>query len=75
MAYHVSKAEFTLLVEQALDELPEPFVQYMEEISIEIRDRPTRKELHRLGLGSRDLLLGLYSGRPRTQRVELPSCQ
>jgi predicted Zn-dependent protease with MMP-like domain len=68
MAYHVSKARFAELVEQALAELPEQFALALEEVSIEIRQRPTSQELKRLGLGPRHLLLGLYHGRPRTQR-------
>lgn len=68
MPYHVSKAEFYRLVEQAIAELPPQFAQYLEEISIQIRDRPTRKQLRSVGLGADDLLLGLYHGRPRTCR-------
>jgi predicted Zn-dependent protease with MMP-like domain len=68
MPHHVSKQRFAELVEEALLELPEPFSHALEEISIEIRPRPTRKELKSVGLGERDLLLGLYHGRPRTER-------
>lgn len=68
MPYHVSKADFARLVEQALQSLPEPFAKVLEEASLEIRDRPTREQLKRTGLGKRDLLLGLYEGRPRTLR-------
>jgi predicted Zn-dependent protease with MMP-like domain len=71
MPYEVSKAEFARLVESALAELPDPFAGYMEEISIEIRDRPSRQQLRKLGLGENDLLLGLYQGRPRTERSVL----
>src|SRR5262245_6821115 len=71
MPYEVSKAEFARLVESALAELPEPFAGYLEEISVEIRDRPTNQQLRKLGLGPRDLLLGLYQGRPRTERSVL----
>ena len=73
MAYHVSKAEFARLVEKALAELPEPFAGYLEEISIEIRDRPTRKQLKNVGLKPDELLLGLYHGRPVTERSVLDS--
>jgi predicted Zn-dependent protease with MMP-like domain len=68
MAYHVSKTEFGRLVEQALEGLPAQFAEYLEEVSIEIRDRPSVKQLKSLGLRHDDLLLGLYHGRPRTQR-------
>jgi predicted Zn-dependent protease with MMP-like domain len=68
MPCHVSKAEFAKLVEQALAELPAPFDDYMEEMSLEIRDRPVAAELAGLRLKGNDLLLGLYHGRPRTRR-------
>lgn len=68
MAYHVSKAQFARLVEQALSELPEQFAAFLEEVPVEIRDRPTRKQLRSVGLADDELLLGLYHGRPRTHR-------
>jgi predicted Zn-dependent protease with MMP-like domain len=68
MSYHLSKAKFAELVESALAELPAPFDQLIEEITIEIRDWPSAAELSGLGLGRNDLLLGLYHGRPRTKR-------
>ena len=71
MAYHVSKAQFAKLVERALSELPASFAEHLEEISIEIRDRPSRRQLLDLGLKGDELLLGLYHGRPRTERSVL----
>ena len=71
MPHHVTKAQFAKLVERALGELPAPFADYLEEIAIEIRDRPTRKQLAELGLKDSELLLGLYHGRPRTERSVL----
>lgn len=68
MAHHVSKAKFGELVERALAELPEQFAQYLEEVPIEVRDRPTRKQLERVGLDEDHLLLGLYQGIPLTER-------
>jgi predicted Zn-dependent protease with MMP-like domain len=68
MAYRVSKAHFGELVEEALRELPEPFATFLEEVPIEVRDRPSPRELRSLGIGGGGLLLGLYHGRPRTQR-------
>lgn len=62
MAHHVSKAKFAELVERALGELPPQFADALEEMSLEIRDRPTREMLKSLGLGRNDLLLGLYQG-------------
>ena len=68
MAYHVSKAKFEQLVERALAELPEQFAAHLEEVPIEIRPRPTKQELARVGLAEDELLLGLYDGVPLTER-------
>ena len=62
MAYHVSKADFARYVERALAELPEPFASHLEQITVEIKDRPTRKQLRSVGLAEDELLLGLYQG-------------
>jgi predicted Zn-dependent protease with MMP-like domain len=62
MAYHVSKADFARYVEQALAELPEPFASHLEQITVEIKDRPTRKQLRSVGLADDELLMGLYQG-------------
>jgi predicted Zn-dependent protease with MMP-like domain len=64
----VSKAIFGALVERALAELPAEFVEHLEEVPVEIRDRPTAKQRKRLGLSDQQLLLGLYVGVPLTQR-------
>jgi predicted Zn-dependent protease with MMP-like domain len=73
MAYHVSKARFGELVELALEELPAPFATYLDEVTVEVRDRPTPAELRRVGIGKGELLLGLYQGRPRTERSVMDS--
>ena len=62
MPFHVSKAEFARHVEAALSELPEPFASHLEQITVEIKDRPTRKQLKSVGLDDDELLLGLYVG-------------
>jgi predicted Zn-dependent protease with MMP-like domain len=68
MAYHVSKSQFAALVETALESVPEPFAQHLEEIAVEIVDRPAPSQLRKLGARRGDLLLGLYTGRPLTRR-------
>lgn len=68
MAYRVSPGRFGELVEQALAELPEEFARFLEEVPVEVRDRPTAEQLRKLKMGPNDLLLGLYQGRPRTRR-------
>jgi predicted Zn-dependent protease with MMP-like domain len=65
---HISKDEFATLVEGALEELPEEFAEFLEEVPIEIRDHPTPRQLQRARVPRNGLLLGLYEGRPRTRR-------
>jgi len=68
MGYRVSKARFGELVQEALAELPEQFAQFLEEVPVEVRDRPSPGQLRSLGIGHNGLLLGLYQGRPLTER-------
>jgi predicted Zn-dependent protease with MMP-like domain len=68
MPYRVSKPVFGELVERALQELPPLFADFLEEVPIEVRDRPTPAQMQRLGMRKNSLLLGLYHGRPLTQR-------
>jgi predicted Zn-dependent protease with MMP-like domain len=68
VAYHVTRKKFEELVERALAEVPEAFARFMEEVPVEIRDRPTVKQLRSVGLDDDELLLGLYHGRPLTER-------
>jgi predicted Zn-dependent protease with MMP-like domain len=66
--YHVSKAHFNELVEQALEELPEQFATFLEEVPIEVQDQPDPSQLSQAKVSRGGLLLGLYVGRPRTRR-------
>lgn len=68
MAYRVGKDEFAELVELALEQLPPQFGQFLEEVPIEIMDRPSPAQRQSVNLRSDQLLLGLYQGRPRTRR-------
>ena len=68
MAFHVSKPHFWELVEQALARLPEQFVDFLEEVPVEVRDRSTPRQRKSVGLEQDQLLLGLYQGRPLTER-------
>jgi predicted Zn-dependent protease with MMP-like domain len=68
MALRVSKDQFAELVEQALAELPYQFANFLEEVRLEIADRPTPEQLRLARVKQNGLLLGLYQGRPRTAR-------
>jgi predicted Zn-dependent protease with MMP-like domain len=68
MACKVGKDEFAELVEQALEQFPPQFSRFIEEVPIEIMDRPSPSQRQSVGLRPDQLLLGLYQGRPRTRR-------
>ena len=68
MPCHVNRSRFGELVERALESLPEQFNSFLEEVPIEIRDRSTPRQRQSVGAGKGRLLLGLYHGRPLTQR-------
>jgi len=68
MPVEVSPDDFRLMLEKAIQSLPEPFRKALDVVRVELRDRPTRKQLKSLGLSKDELLLGLYEGVPLTQR-------
>lgn len=73
MPHHVSKAHFADLVEKALRGLPSQFAKFLEQVPLEIRRRPSLRQLRSLGLDDDALLLGLYVGHPLTERSVLDS--
>jgi len=66
----VEEEAFAGLVADALDSLPQEFLERMENVEVLIEDWPTREELEEAGLSPRDKgsLLGLYHGVPLTRR-------
>ena len=64
------------MVERAIAVLPAEFAAALEEVPIEIRDRPTPEQRRAVGLGKGGLLLGLYRGSPLTRRtIERRPCR
>lgn len=68
MRYEVSREHFGRLVDEALREIPPQFSEMLEEVLIEVRDMPTREDLKQSPIKHPEQLLGLYIGRPRTER-------
>lgn len=66
----MTRRQFEDVVAEALDTLPREFRSRMENIVVEVRDRPTPKQLQRAELPPGDLLLGLYEGVPLPDRPE-----
>jgi predicted Zn-dependent protease with MMP-like domain len=53
---------FETLVEQALDDLPPPVRQLLENVAVVIDDEPSEEQLRENGMRASDTLYGLYEG-------------
>ena len=71
MAYEVDEDRFDDLVKEALAEMPPQFAAFLAEVPVQVVDRPTATQLEQVGLEEDHLLLGLYVGRPLTERSVL----
>lgn len=60
--------EFSKLIGEALDELPEKYTSKLENVLITYEDTPTAEQHSKLGLSCNQSLCGLYEGIPLTQR-------
>lgn len=58
----ISSAEFDRAVQQALGAIPDEFQPYLENVMVEVRDRPDRRFMREHDVP--DDLLGLYVGVP-----------
>jgi predicted Zn-dependent protease with MMP-like domain len=63
----MDRPAFEKLVQQSLRRLPRRFKKKLENISVEVEDRPSAELLHDMGITS-GTLFGLYQGVPLTQR-------
>jgi len=69
----VSPREFRTLVVEALAEIPQAFHVYLEGMAVDVEPMPGARDLDDTGLDDARDLLGLYQGRPLTERsVEDP---
>jgi predicted Zn-dependent protease with MMP-like domain len=57
---------FDLLVQEAVNSIPDEFQKHMDNLAILIEDEPDAETLERVGSGEGRLLLGLYQGVPLT---------
>ncbi len=64
----MDRDSFERLVAHAVDDLPEEFLDRLENIDIVVEDQPTPDQLLNLGLERSETLLGLYEGVPQTER-------
>jgi predicted Zn-dependent protease with MMP-like domain len=63
----MDRSAFEKLVEKALERLPKKFKKKLQNIMIEIEDRPLQEVLDDMGIES-GTLFGLYQGVPLTER-------
>ena len=64
----MERRRFSRLVRQALNELPSPFCDWLENIDVVVERRPSRRELREAGVAPDEALFGLYQGIPLTER-------
>ena len=64
----VGRDEFEQLVLEALEALPEAFLPYMENLTVDVEDMPTPADCQAVGIANPSTLLGLYHGTPITNR-------
>lgn len=63
-----SDEEFSKLVGEALDQLPEKYTSRLENVLITYEDEPSPEQRKKLKLACNQSLFGLYEGLPKTKR-------
>ena len=64
----MTREAFTLLVEEALHEIPRRFRKAMRNVAIVVEEEPSPDILEEMEIDEGDTLFGLYHGTPLTQR-------
>lgn len=65
---YLSDEEFDRLITRAMDELPQKYIEGLDNVAIVYADEPTEEQKIKMKLDNQHLLLGLYEGIPLTQR-------
>ena len=69
MKLNRSQDQFDELVLRAIEDLPEVFLDCLENVAIVVEEWPDRADLQSVGVRQRSHLLGLYQGIPQTDRT------
>ncbi len=64
----ISDDDFSKLIGECLDELPEEYVKGLNNVLITYEDWPTEEQIKKQNLSPNQTLLGLYEGIPLTKR-------
>ena len=67
------RQRFDNLLEEVLGKLPEFLQEKLEEVPLVVEDTATAEHTRRTGLGPREILCGLYTGIPLTDRSVMHS--
>jgi predicted Zn-dependent protease with MMP-like domain len=65
----LSDKQFKKIVTEAIDAIPSPYIDRLENVAFIIEDAPTPAQSHKLGLRCENLLFGLYEGVPLPRRM------
>ena len=64
----MSDEDFEQLINQAMDELPQAYIERLDNVAITYDDEPTPEQREKLRLRCNETLFGLYEGIPLTKR-------
>jgi predicted Zn-dependent protease with MMP-like domain len=64
----ITDQEFDALISQAMDELPQEYIEGLNNVAILYADEPDEYQKQKAQLDGHHMLLGLYEGIPLTQR-------
>lgn len=59
---------FSKMIDRAMDELPQKYIENLDNVAITYEDEPTPEQRTKLKLRCHQTLFGLYEGIPRTKR-------
>lgn len=65
----ISDKHFRKIVAEAIDGIPPPYIDRLENVAFIVEEEPTRRQTKKLGLRCHDLLFGLYEGVPLPERM------
>ncbi len=68
MISELSDEEFSKIIANAIDELPEEYIKGLDNVAITYEDDPNQEQRKELNLRCHQSLFGLYQGIPKTKR-------
>jgi predicted Zn-dependent protease with MMP-like domain len=65
---NITDEEFETLINESMDDLPQQYIQRLNNVAVVIADDPTPEQREKLQMHQGQLLFGLYEGIPLTKR-------